>query len=117
MQALFYLTCFYLRYAGLHVAFFYPISREGLNLPTTTLVIFMEGLNIPTTTVFKICNANEFMEGLNLPTTTDFKLYQRNHFMEGLNLPTTRVFHHFGMVAFNLTKFNFGLLAYMDVEG
>ena len=47
---------FYLRYAGLHVAIFDPISREGLNLPTTTLVIFMEGLNLPTTTVFKLSN-------------------------------------------------------------
>ena len=65
-----WLLFFYLRYAGLHVDFFDPISREGLNLPTTTLVIFMEGLNLPTTTVFKICNVNEFMEGLNLPTTT-----------------------------------------------
>merc|ERR1712066_265458 len=47
---------FYLRYAGLHVAIFYPIFREGLNLPTTIFAIFMEGLNLPTTTVFKISN-------------------------------------------------------------
>ena len=59
---------FYLRYAGLHVAIFDPISREGLNLPTTTLVIIIEGLNLPTMTLVI------FMEGLNLPTTTVFKL-------------------------------------------
>ena len=50
------------------MAIFDPISREGLNLPTTTLVIIIEGLNLPTMTLVI------FMEGLNLPTTTVFKL-------------------------------------------
>ena len=51
------------------MAIFYPISWEGLNLPTTSIVIFMEGLNLPTT------SGVIFMEGLNLPTTTVFHLF------------------------------------------